>query len=116
MEKQQALPIPTPADTVALGEEIIKVVEEYLSASGDEYNLTISQEVVESWDTIVDLIIRRIFNDQQQGDILIDVNQIDFMHRDAASALKLGFLLPLIDFQLLVKLGYIHLFWHSLHF
>lgn len=88
--------------------ELIQIIEQTLSANSSsdwKFMQLFSDSVLANWQEIIVLIRRRVFNDDLSGSAFIDVAEIDYLHADAMSAMHMGALLPVIDFDITAPLG-----------
>lgn len=97
-----------PDEIFSLEHELMDIVETVASTFSSEHlqaESRIVMQVQAVWAVTVQLIRRRIFNNDLSGAMLIRVNEIDFMYVDAICSLRLGACLPVIDFELTADVG-----------
>lgn len=104
---------PTRFEITDLITELTLMIENALkdrSPSDWTFMQALSEEVLINWYAIVKLIRRRVFNDDFSGAALIAVAEIDYLHADAMASMYIGSLLPVIDFEITMPLGYFYAF------
>lgn len=107
---------PSQEDICALEKQLLDIVESLVSKLGErEVKTSILQQVLGSWTVIVQLIRRRIFQDDFSGAALIKITEIDCGYNDALFSLSISALVPAIDFELTAALGYFFYNYFSLH-
>lgn len=98
---------PNPAEVRSYEQELLDIVESQVSSHA---NGNVPKEfldlVFQTWLIIVKLIRRRIFQDDFSGATLMRISEFDYGYADALFSLSIGALLPSIDFDVNVALGY----------
>lgn len=101
--------IPSHEETQCLCENLVAIIEEWIEAEKVFPELKrdrFSRMVLRNWRDIIKVIEKRMFRNSASNNVLVRVEEVDYLHMDAMYALKIGMYLPSIDFDVAAGLGY----------